>query len=332
MSADITVEEARAKGYIKGNMKKEEWFGLSKRVTTPVTIYKKQKLDRDDIIDITDLDVVSWLKGEMRLMLEEELARAILFGDGRAADDEDKIPDGRVSDAAIRAIALEAEPYTTTFYVEADITAWDLVDTVLEQRRFYKGTGTPTFYTTTPFLTKLITARDTLNRRIWRTVDELAAELRVDRIVEVEAMESESDLLGVFVNLVDYTIGSDKGGEVSMFDDFDIDYNQYKYLIETRLSGALTKLQSALIMREVGASATLVVPTEPSFVASTGVITIPSVTGVTYKRGDTDATVSAGAMSALAAGASLRIYAVPTSASYYFANNENDEWTFTRDA
>jgi hypothetical protein len=332
LSADITFDEARAKGYVKGSLKKEEFFAVSKRTTSPCTVYKKQKLDRDDIIDITDFDVVSWMKGEMRLMLEEELARAILIGDGRASDDEDKIADGSVSGVGIRPIATEDELYATTMYVEADITASGLVDAILKNRVHYKGTGTPTLYTTEAVITKLLLARDTVGRRLYRNVSELADELRVASIVAVEVMEDEPDLVGVMVNLQDYVVGADKGGEVGMFDDFDIDYNQYKYLIETRLSGALVKIKAALVIRQVSASATLVVPTEPSFVASTGVITIPTVTGVTYKRADTDATVSAGAMSALAAGASLGIYAVPASASYYFENDVNDEWTFTRDA
>lgn len=331
-SADLTFEDARAKGYVKGTFKKEEWFGVAQRVTTPTTIYKKQKLDRDDIVDITDFDIVSWLKAEMRLMLEEELARAILIGDGRASDDEDKIQDGSNSGIGIRPIATEHELYNTTFYVQSDATAQEMVDAALSNRKYYKGTGAPTFYTTEAVLTKMLLARDTVGRRLWRNAGELADELRVSAIVPVEVMEDEADLVGVFVNLQDYVIGADKGGETTMFDDFDIDYNQYKYLMETRLSGALTKIKAALTMRTVGASAALVVPTEPSFVASTGVITIPSVTGVTYKNGSTDATVAAGAMSALAAGASLRIYAVPASASYYFENDANDEWTFTRDA
>lgn len=332
LSADLTFEEARAKGYVKAALKKEEFFGVAKRTTSPCTIYKKQKLDRDDIIDITDFDVVSWLKGEMRMMLEEELARAILIGDGRDPGDEDKIQDGSNSGIGIRPIATEDELYCTTINVEADFTPAQIIDTILTNRVYYKGTGTPTLYTKESVLTKMLLSKDTLGRRLYRNVGELADELRVAAIVPVEVMEDEPDLVGIIVNLQDYVVGADKGGEVGMFDDFDIDYNQYKYLIETRLSGALVKIKAALVIRQVAGNATLVVPTEPDFNASTGVITIPTVTGVTYKRADTDATVTAGAMSALAAGASLGIYAVPASASYYFETNANDEWTFTRDA
>ena len=253
--ADITHDEARARGYIKGNLKKEEYFGLTSRVTTPSTVYKKQKLDRDDIIDITDFDVVAWLKGEMRLMLDEELARAVLIGDGRAVDDEDKIKDpaGATEGAGIRSILNDHELYAATS------TSTSTTPTPVPRRssmrsslnmRFYKGTGSPTFYTTLPMITKLLLAKDTLGRRLYRTVSDLASEMGVSSIVTVEVMEGEEDLVGIIVNLQDYTIGADRGGDVSMFDDFDIDYNQYKYLIETRVSGALTKIRSALVRQE----------------------------------------------------------------------------------
>jgi HK97 family phage prohead protease len=333
MSADITQDEARAKGYIKGTLKKEEWFGLAQRVTTPTTIYKKQKLDRDDIIDITDMDVVAWLKGEMRLMLEEEVARAILIGDGRDPGDEDKIQDGTNSGVGIRPIANEAELYATTLYVNLDDASSsmnEVVDAVIAGRKWYKGTGTPTFYTTETVLSKFLLSRDTLGRRIYRSADELATELRVASIVTVEVMEDVPDLVGIIVNLQDYVVGADKGGEVNMFDDFDIDYNQYKYLIETRLSGALTKIKSALVIRKTASTNVLVVPEEPGFVASTGVVTIPSVTGVVYKD-VANATVTAGAKAAILAGASVYYKAVPAT-GYYFADNASDEWTFTRDA
>lgn len=334
MSADITMDEARAKGYIKGNMKKEEFFGLSKRVTTPTTVYKKQKLDRDDIIDITDLDVVAWMKGEMRLMLDEELARAILIGDGRDIADEDKIKDPVGGDGAgIRSIANEAELYNTTVYVnidDANSSMTEVVDAIIDARRWYKGTGTPTFYTTEPVITKFLLLRDNFGRRLYRNLQELADELRVSSIVAVEVMESEPDLVGIVVNLQDYVVGADQGGEISMFDDFDIDYNQYKYLIETRVSGALTKIKAALTIRKTVGTNVLAVPQEPGFVAATGVATIPTVTGVVYKDVDNN-TVTAGAKAAIAAGASVYYKAVPAS-GYYFASNENDEWTFTRDA
>jgi hypothetical protein len=332
--ADITFDEARALGYIKGTLKKEEYFSVSTRSTTPSTIYKKQKLDRDDIIDITDFDVVAWLKAEMRLMLDEELARAVLIGDGRDISDEDKIKDpaGAAEGAGIRSIVNDHDLYAATVTVDDSATPDVIVDAFVGAMGYYKGSGSPTFYTTLPVVSSLLVHRDGDGHRLWRTTAELAAEMGVSNIVTVEVMEGEQDLLGIVVNLKDYTIGADKGGDVNFFDDFDIDYNQYKYLLETRVSGGLTKIRSALVIRRAAAGGTLATPTEPGFVPATGVITIPTVTGVTYKRGDTNATVSAGAMAALAPGASLRIYAVPASASYYFASNQEDEWTFERDA
>lgn len=332
MQADITHDEARAKGYIKGTMKKEEFFGLLKRVTTPCTIYKKQKLDRDDILDITDFDVVTWLKGEMRLMIEEEVAGAILVGDGRDSGDEDKIQDGSVSGVGVRPIALEDELYAPSIYVQSDATANEIVDLVTTERYLYKGTGTPTFFTSEAVVSKFLTARDTLGRRIYRSLDEVASDLRVDRVVPVEIMDRAPGVVGIFVNLADYNVGTDRGGELNMFDDFDIDYNQYKYLIETRFSGALTKVRSALVLRSVDATSVLTVPTEPTFNTTTGVITIPTQTGVVYKNDTTNATLTAGAQSALAAGASLTVRAEPASAAYYFADNVNEEWTYTREA
>lgn len=332
--ADLTEDEARAKGYITGALKKEEFFSVAKRVTTPTTIYKKQKLDRDDIVDITDFDVVAWLKSEMRMMLDEELARAILIGDGRDSSDEDKIKDpvGSTEGAGIRSIANDHELYVTTVRVKLDemLPASNIVDEILLNRRFYKGTGTPTFYTTETILTKLLLAKDNLGRRLYRTQDELASELRVAAIVPVEVMETQPDLVGIIVNLTDYTLGADKGGDVSMFDDFDIDYNQYKYLIETRLSGALTKIRSAIVVRTAPSSDTRTTPKEPSFNANTGVITIPLVPGVTYKNGAGD-DLSAGAQPALDAGQSIEIVAV-AQVGYYFANDVEDQWTFKRSA
>jgi len=259
--ADITVEEARAKGYVKGNLKKEEFFGLAKRVTTPATIYKKQKLDRDDIVDITDFDVVAWLKAEMRLMLDEELARAILIGDGRDVDDEDKIKDpaGAPEGAGIRSILHDHELYVATVEVNLEDVGSnpsEMVDNILLNMGVYKGSGSPTLYTTLAVLTRLLLAKDSLGRRLYRTSADLASELGVSNIQVVEVMETEEDLLGIIVNLTDYTVGADRGGEVSMFDDFDIDYNQYKYLIETRLSGGLTKIRSAIVIRNTGVTPT----------------------------------------------------------------------------
>jgi hypothetical protein len=256
--ADITVDEARAKGYIKGNLKKEEFFGVAKRITTPSTVYKKQKLDRDDILDITDFDVVAWLKAEMRVMLDEELARAILIGDGRDVDDEDKIKDpmGAAEGAGVRSVLNDHELYVhqaTINLEDAGSNPSELVDAVVSNLQYYKGTGAPDLYTTLPRLTSLLLAKDTLGRRLYPTIGELTSALGVVEINTVQVMEDIPDLLGILVNLNDYTIGTDRGGDVSMFDFFDIDYNQYKYLIETRLSGALTKIRSAVVIRDSGA-------------------------------------------------------------------------------
>jgi HK97 family phage prohead protease len=333
--ADITLDEARARGYVKGDFKEQEWFGVTKRITTPTTIYKKQQLDRDDVVDITDFDVVAWLKVEMRMMLEEEIARAILFGDGRSLNDPSKIKDpmGAADGAGIRAIANDHELYATTVNVnvlDANSDYNELVEAVLRARRFYKGTGMPTFYTTEEVLTEMLLSKDGNLQRRWKTVEELAAAMRVSSIVSVEAMETEPTLIGIVVNLRDYNVGADKGGEINLFDDFDIDYNQLKYLMETRISGALVKIKSALIIRSQESTAVrLANPTEPSFVPATGVITIPTMTNVVYKNDLTNATLSAGAQSALAEGASLTVRA-DAATGYYFDTNAEDQWTFTR--
>lgn len=263
-AVDITAEEARARGYVKGSLKKEEVIKLLQRVTTPTTIYKKQKLDRDDIIDIVDLDVVSWLKAEMRLMLDEEIARAVLVGDGREPGTADKINEENIrpiykdDDMYSHKVLFEAEDGAT-----AEASTKALIETIIRARKNYKGSGTPNLYTTTDVLTDMLLVKDQVGRRLYNTEAELASALRVNRIIEVEVMEGISrteedeletvtvDLLGLVFNPRDYTIGADRGGKVSMFDDFDIDYNQYKYLIETRISGCLTKPKSALVIEEV---------------------------------------------------------------------------------
>jgi hypothetical protein len=330
--ADITHAEARAKGYIKGTLKKEEFFGLTKRVTTPATVYKKQRLDRDDILDITDFDVVLWLKGEMRLMLDEEVARAILIGDGREVDDEDKIrdPAGATDGAGIRSILNDDDLYAATVIVDVqgDLKKTGLVDAILESMRFYKGSGLPNFYTTLPVMTQMLLARDNQGRRYYRTATDLAAELGVNKVVTVEVMEDVPDLVGIIVNLQDYTMGADRGGEISFFDDFDIDYNQYKYLIETRASGALTKIRSALVIKQAAAGATKVTPAEPTFDPDTSQITITDTVGITYRRSDTNAAVTAaGSPYTVDEGKDLTIFAVPN-ATYYTENNVEDEWTY----
>ena len=252
-AADLTANDARAKGYITGNRKIEEVFPVLRRVTTPTTIYKKQKLDRDDIVDITDFGVVSWLKSEMRVMLNEEIARAALIGDGRALDDSDS-----VNPLHIRPVWTDDELYSHKMLLENDITTMDFIDEVVRARKYYKGTGVPNLYTSEEIITDMLLVRDLNGRRLYPTMAELVSALRVKEIIAIEAMEGltrditgTSDrhhLMGVLLNPYDYTIGADKGGEVSLFDDFDIDYNQYKYLIETRISGALTKPKSAVVL------------------------------------------------------------------------------------
>lgn len=335
MFADLTYEAARAKGYITGEFKKEEWFGTSKRTTAPTTIYKKQKLDRDDMLDITDFEVVAWLKWEMRFMIEEECARAILIGDGRDPGDEDKVRDpASGSDGqGIRSIYNEGEVFQTTLYVnlgDANSSRLEAVEAILRHRKYYKGTGMPTLYTTEGELVEMLLTKDTQNRLLWESKEKLASYLRVKDIIAVEPMEEVADLWGIIVNLQDYNVGTDRGGELTMFDDFDIDYNQYKYLIETRFSGALIRPKSAIIIKKTASGAALVTPNAPTFVEATGVVTIVATTGVVYKNKVTGATLSTGAQSALAEGATLVVLATPASSSYYLADNEEDEWSFTR--
>lgn len=251
--ADITEDEARARGYMKGKLKKEEVFGLLKRTTTPTTVYKKQKLDRDDIIDITDFDVVAWLKSEMRMMLDEELARAYLIGDGRLASSDDKINEGN-----IRPIAKEAELYAIQVVLNQgateDDTAKGFIRRAIKARKDYKGSGQPTLYTTEDMLTDMLLLTDNNGRDLYTDEAALARKLRVKEIVTVPVMEDATGLdgypvVGIIVNLQDYNVGADKGGAINMFDDFDIDYNQQKYLIETRCSGALIVPKSAIVFQ-----------------------------------------------------------------------------------
>ena len=268
--ADITADEARAKGYLKGKLKKEEVFTLLKRSTTPQTIYKKQKLDRDDIIDIVDFDVVAWLKSEMRMMLNEEIARAILVSDGRSTASDDKIKEDN-----IRPIWTDADLYTikvgidSVTYNDDDKLAKEFIRQCIKSRKDYKGSGNPALYTTEEMLTNMLLLEDGIGHRLYKTEEELRTALRVSKIVTVPVMEGltrevthETDskayihsLMGIIVNLTDYTVGADKGGAVSMFDDFDIDYNQQKYLMETRCSGALTKPYSAITIESYAVKA-----------------------------------------------------------------------------
>jgi hypothetical protein len=245
--ADLTYDDARAKGYITGEEKTEEFYATSRRETGPQTIYKKQKLDRDDILDITDFDVVTWMKGEMRLMLDEELARAILIGDGRVAPDPDEILKDR-----IRPIATDAPLFA--IQVLCDLAAGDIsdfVDAVIQYRPQYRGSGQPTLYTSEALISQVMLLKDTLGRRIYTSLDQFANEIRVAGVVPVDVFDpAAGSPLAILVNMNDYVIGADSGGQVTLFDDFDIDFNQYKYLIETRVSGALVKLKSAIVVKQ----------------------------------------------------------------------------------
>lgn len=258
--ADITADEARAKGYIKGNLKTEEVFTLLRRTTTPTTVYKKQKIDRDDKVDIVDFDVVAWIKVEMKMMLKEELGRAALISDGRSAANPDHINTDN-----IRPIYTDNDLYAHHVLVSApapDVNEYDhLIESIIRARKFYKGSGNPVMYTTTDILTEMLLLKDANGHRMYRTQGELEAELRVSKIVEVPVMENVTrevtepgpatlELLAILVNPRDYTWGADKGGEVSMFEDFDIDFNQEKFLIETRLCGCLTIPKSALVFEK----------------------------------------------------------------------------------
>ena len=255
--ANITDDAARAKGYVKGNLKKEEVFSLLKRTTDPQTIYKKQKFDRDDLLDITDFDVIAWIRAEMRVMLDEELARAILIGDGRLGSDDDKI-----QETHIRPVITDAPLFNVQHAVsvaanaDSGVIAKATINESIRARKKYKGSGNPTFFTTEDVLTEMLLLEDGIGHKLYKTEAELATALRVRDIVTVEVMEDHSltvgstqyPLIGVIVNLADYNVGADKGGEIGMWDDFDIDYNQQKYLIETRCSGALVKPFSAITL------------------------------------------------------------------------------------
>ena len=254
--ADITGEEARALGYVKGNEKSEEVISLLKRTTEPQTVYKKQKLDRDDIIDITDFDVVVWLRAEMRGRLEAELARAMLVGDGRSSASDDKIIETK-----IRPIATDAALYTVPVVISpkdeqaTEPTTSEIIDAIIRSRKYYKGSGNPSLFVRSDTLSDMLLLKDSLGRRIYNTMDELSSALRVKEIVDTAVMDNVvnpsltapySELVAILVNMADYSLGADKGGEISMFDDFDIDFNQQKYLIETRCSGALTLPYAAI--------------------------------------------------------------------------------------
>lgn len=321
---DITDDEARARGYIKGNQKKDEVVALMKRTTGPTTIYKKQKLDRDDLIDIdiTDINIVAWLKAEIRTMLEEELARAILFGDGRSTGSEDKIKDpaGANSGDGIRSVVNDADFYAIKADLPANVSPKDAVKGIIRQRSKWRGTGKPTLWISDAFLTDIMLEEDKFGRSLYETEQALADKLRVSEIVTVDIIDDLENLFAVLLNPVDYSIGTNKGGELTSFEDFDIDFNQHKYLMETRLSGALTKPFSAIVIRRV--QGTLATAANPSFDGVDNEITIPTATGVYYTIDDETVTGTVVITTATEVVAHAED-------GYYLAPNTTREWTYT---
>jgi len=322
MLADITADEARARGYVKGNKKIDEVIRLLRRTTGPTTIYKKQRLDRDDIIDITDFDVVNWLWSEINLMLLEELARAILVGDGRSSLSQDKVkdPEGAVDGDGIRSILHDDDLYVIRKELVANVSVKDSIKGLIRAMAKYRGSGRPTLFMSTAFLTEIMLEEDKFGRSLYETRQALADKLSVESIVTVDLFDEYDNLFCIVVNLDDYTIGTNAGGQLSKFDDFDIDYNQYKYLLETRLSGGLTKPFSAIVVTR--AQGTLAVASAPSFDGTTDDITIPTVTGVTYLINDEPVTGTVHITK------TTEVEAEPAD-GYYLETNSTRTWTFS---
>lgn len=312
--ADMTPEEARAKGYVKGNEKIEQVFGWLKRETDATTVYKKQSIDRDDLLDITDFDIVAFFWTEMRGKLMEALAEAILIGDGRSAMDPDKINEDR-----IRPIASDIDFYAPKVTLPSNADPRDIVKAIIRSRKDYRGSGNPTLFTTTDFITDLLLIEDRNQRRIYETVDALKSALRVSDVVEVEYFNQDPTVVGILVNLSDYTVGTNKGGEITRFDDFDIDFNKYKYLIETRISGSLTKPMSAIVIkREEGDVAT---PQSPSFNSDTNEIQIPTTSGVIYS-------IKGEAVTGVVEIDEVTQVDASATSGHYIPNNTITSWTF----
>jgi hypothetical protein len=282
--ADITKEEARAKGYIKGNRKEEEVFSLLGRSVRPSTIYKKQKLDRDDMLDITDINVVAWLKAEMRLMIEEELARAILVGDNRPANHPDKVKDpmGAIDGVGIRSILHDDDLYAIKTELDSNVDSRSAVRGIVRAMDDYRGSGGATMFLGRSSLTDMMLEEDRFGRPLYANRGELADKVGVSNIVTVDLFSEYTNLFAIIVSLSDYTIGSNRGGELTSFEDFDIDFNQYKYLQETRLSGGLTKPFSAIVVTRAAGTEVPAGATAPSFDGATDTVTIPTKTGVVY--------------------------------------------------
>lgn len=341
MYADITADEARAKGYIKANEKTDEVFPVFKRVTGPAWVIKKQKLDRQDIIDIVDFDVVAWMKAEMRGKLDEEVARAGLFGDGRPTMiggnmNPDKIKDpgaANLDGNGIRAVVNDHELYATTYFVEMDAAAsgdaWNaLLDGVTEAGEFYMGSGNKTAFMSFRTATKMLTMRSNFDqKRIYRNLDEVAGDMDVARIQRVPTELFPANVLCIVLDIADYNYGTNKGGEVTLFDDFDIKFNQYHYLIETYLSGALTTPYAAQIFKRVDTVSVLITPPDPAYNVATSTVTIPTQTGSTYSINGVVALD--GATHVVPDGTTSTVTAAPD-AGYHFTTNDNrvDTWTF----
>lgn len=322
LTFDITGPEARAKGYVRGTRKTEEVLDLLKRTTTPATVYKKQKLDRDDILDITDFNIIVWMKWELRFMLDEEIARAILVGDGRTNSDPDKIKDpaGVTDGIGIRSIMHENELYAIKKLVAPNSSNADLVKEITRAQVDYRGSGTPTMFTSRALLIDILLEEDKFGRRKYDTKTALADALGVKEIIPVDVFNEYPSLLGIIVNLSDYSTGTNKGGEVTFFEDFDIDFNQEKYLLETRLSGALTKPYSAIVItRDAGVQATAA---QPTFNPATNTITIPVNAQVHY-------TVDGEIVTGNVVIAEDTEVLVEAATGFYLAPNTTRAWTFT---
>jgi hypothetical protein len=320
--ADITADEARAKGYVKGAQKVEEVLVLLARSTGPTTIYKKQALDRDDLLDITEYDVVNWLWAEMRLMIEEEVARAILVGDGRSALSADKVKDpaGATDGKGIRSVLHDSDLYSIKTELAANVSPKDAVKGLVRARSKYRGSGKPTLFISDAFLTDIMLDEDKFGRALYATEQELADKLRVESIVTIDLFDEYDNLFAIMVSLSDYTVGTNRGGELTRFEDFDIDFNKHKYLQETRLSGGLTKPFSAIVVTR--GEGTLAAATAPSFDGATDTITIPTVTGVNYLIDDEvvdgDVVITG----------PTEVVAEPDE-GYYLATNSTRSWTYT---
>lgn len=323
LMADITADEARAKGYTKGKRKVEEVIRLLRRSTGPTTIYKKQRLDRDDLVDITDFDLVDWLWAEINMMLLEELARAILVGDGRSALSDDKIKDpaGAVDGDGIRSVLLDDDLFSIKIEMPANVSPKDSVKHVVRGMADYRGSGSPTLFISRRMLIDIMLEEDKFERPLYATQQALMDKLLVKEIVTVDLFDEYDNLFAIIVNLQDYNVGTNAGGQLTRFNDFDIDYNQFIYLLETRLSGGLVKPYSAVVVRR--AVGTLAVATAPSYNGTTKVITIPTAAGVSYFVDDEEVTGTVGPITG-----ATEVAASPDD-GYYLESNTNRTWTYT---